>query len=89
MSKSLSKKYSSLAISLMVVSFSIFYAIQVMKSRIPPQSIKINLMAILQFVFRSLLQQFASTHAKDIRSNPTFRAEFARMCSAIGVEPAE
>ncbi|KAF7904104.1 hypothetical protein EAF00_001438 [Botryotinia globosa] len=38
-------------------------------------------------VFRSLLQQFAQTHAKDIRSNPTFRAEFARMCSAIGVDP--
>ena len=38
-------------------------------------------------VFRSLLQQFAQTHAKDIRSNPTFRAEFARMCTAIGVDP--
>ena len=38
-------------------------------------------------VFQSLLQQFAVTHAKDIRSNPTFRAEFARMCNAIGVDP--
>ncbi|KAK4447056.1 EAP30/Vps36 family-domain-containing protein [Podospora aff. communis PSN243] len=38
-------------------------------------------------VFRSLLQQFATTHAKDIRSNPTFRAQFARMCAAIGVDP--
>jgi len=38
-------------------------------------------------VFRSLLQQFAQTHAKDIRSNPQFRAQFARMCSAIGVDP--
>ena len=38
-------------------------------------------------VFRSLLQQFAQTHAKDIRSNPTFRAEFGRMCAAIGVDP--
>ncbi|KAL2136349.1 hypothetical protein VTI74DRAFT_4181 [Chaetomium olivicolor] len=38
-------------------------------------------------VFRSLLQQFAQTHAKDIRSNPTFRAQFARMCTAIGVDP--
>ncbi|KAI9846779.1 MAG: hypothetical protein M1837_003628 [Sclerophora amabilis] len=38
-------------------------------------------------VFQSLLQQFAQTHAKDIRSNPTFRAEFARMCTAIGVDP--
>ncbi|KAI1847804.1 hypothetical protein JX265_009232 [Neoarthrinium moseri] len=38
-------------------------------------------------VFRSLLQQFAQTHAKDIRSNPAFRAQFARMCAAIGVDP--
>ncbi|KKA26218.1 hypothetical protein TD95_000099 [Thielaviopsis punctulata] len=38
-------------------------------------------------VFRSLLQQFAQTHAKEIRSNPSFRAEFARMCAAIGVDP--
>ncbi|KAK0637373.1 EAP30/Vps36 family-domain-containing protein [Bombardia bombarda] len=38
-------------------------------------------------VFRSLLQQFAQTHAKDIRSDPTFRAQFARMCAAIGVDP--
>ncbi|KAI1144122.1 ESCRT-2 complex [Hypoxylon sp. FL0543] len=38
-------------------------------------------------VFRSLLQQFAQTHAKDIRSNPQFRAQFARMCAAIGVDP--
>jgi ESCRT-II complex subunit VPS22 len=40
-----------------------------------------------QAEFRSLLQQFAATHAKDIRSNPTFRAQFARMCAAIGVDP--
>lgn len=38
-------------------------------------------------VFRSLLQQFAHTHAKDIRSDPSFRAQFARMCAAIGVDP--
>ncbi|KAI9725312.1 MAG: hypothetical protein M1828_003327 [Chrysothrix sp. TS-e1954] len=38
-------------------------------------------------VFQSLLQQFSITHAKDIRSNPSFRAEFARMCNAIGVDP--
>ncbi|EPE10994.1 eap30 vps36 family protein [Ophiostoma piceae UAMH 11346] len=38
-------------------------------------------------VFRSLLQQFAQSHGKEIRSNPTFRAQFARMCSAIGVDP--
>ncbi|EHA53045.1 hypothetical protein MCOR27_008895 [Pyricularia oryzae] len=38
-------------------------------------------------VFRSLLQQFAQTHAKDIRSDPAFRAQFARMCAAIGIDP--
>ena len=38
-------------------------------------------------VFRSLLQTFAQTHAKEIRSNPTFRSQFARMCAAIGVDP--
>lgn len=38
-------------------------------------------------VFRSLLQQFAQTHARDIRSDPAFRAQFARMCAAIGVDP--
>jgi ESCRT-II complex subunit VPS22 len=37
-------------------------------------------------VFQSLLQHFAVTHAKDIRANPAFRAEFARMCSALGVD---
>jgi ESCRT-II complex subunit VPS22 len=38
-------------------------------------------------VFRTALQQFAQTHAKDIRSDPSFRAQFARMCTAIGVDP--
>jgi ESCRT-II complex subunit VPS22 len=38
-------------------------------------------------VFRSLVQQFAQTHARDIRSDPAFRAQFARMCAAIGVDP--
>lgn len=38
-------------------------------------------------VFQQLLHQFSVTHAKDIRSNPQFRAEFARMCNAIGVDP--
>lgn len=38
-------------------------------------------------VFRSLLQQFAQTYARDIRSDPSFRAQFARMCAAIGVDP--
>jgi ESCRT-II complex subunit VPS22 len=38
-------------------------------------------------VFQSLLHTFALEHADDIKSNPTFRAEFARMCNAIGVDP--
>ncbi|KAF2398382.1 EAP30 family protein [Trichodelitschia bisporula] len=38
-------------------------------------------------VFQQLLHQFSITHGKGIRSNPTFRAEFARMCNAIGVDP--
>lgn len=38
-------------------------------------------------VFQSLLHTFAVEHAADIKSNPTFRAEFARMCHAIGVDP--
>ena len=38
-------------------------------------------------VFQSLLHNFALVHAATIKSNPTFRAEFARMCNAIGVDP--
>ncbi|KAF1987251.1 ESCRT-2 complex [Aulographum hederae CBS 113979] len=38
-------------------------------------------------VFQQLLHQFSITHGKEIRSNPSFRAEFARMCNAIGVDP--
>jgi ESCRT-II complex subunit VPS22 len=38
-------------------------------------------------VFQAALHNFALTHAKDIRSDPAFRAEFARMCHAIGVDP--
>ena len=38
-------------------------------------------------VFKELLHQFSNTHQKDIKSNPQFRAEFARMCNAIGVDP--
>ena len=38
-------------------------------------------------VFQSLLHTFALQHAETIKSNPTFRAEFARMCNAIGVDP--
>jgi ESCRT-II complex subunit VPS22 len=38
-------------------------------------------------VFQSLLHNFALEHAATIKSNPNFRAEFARMCNAIGVDP--
>jgi ESCRT-II complex subunit VPS22 len=38
-------------------------------------------------VFQSLMHQFSITHAKEIQRNPQFRAEFARMCNAIGVDP--
>ncbi|KAL8659813.1 MAG: hypothetical protein Q9226_000241 [Calogaya cf. arnoldii] len=38
-------------------------------------------------VFQSLLHNFAIQHGDTIKSNPTFRAEFARMCNAIGVDP--
>lgn len=37
-------------------------------------------------VFQSLVHNFALTHAKDIRANPEFRAEFARMCSALNID---
>ncbi|KAI9661104.1 MAG: hypothetical protein M1821_009431 [Bathelium mastoideum] len=37
--------------------------------------------------FQSALRRFAATHATQIRADPGFRAEFARMCSAIGVDP--
>ena len=38
-------------------------------------------------VFQQLLHNFALEHADKIKSNPIFRAEFARMCHAIGVDP--
>jgi ESCRT-II complex subunit VPS22 len=38
-------------------------------------------------VFQNLLHSFALEHGSTIKSNPTFRAEFARMCNAIGVNP--
>lgn len=38
-------------------------------------------------VFQAALHNFSLIHAKDIRQNPQFRAEFARMCNAIGVDP--
>jgi len=39
-------------------------------------------------VIQQLLHNFAIEHADAIKSNPTFRAEFARMCHAVGVDPA-
>ncbi|VVT44164.1 uncharacterized protein SAPINGB_P000325 [Magnusiomyces paraingens] len=38
-------------------------------------------------VFRSSLAYFAVSHAHEIRTNPSFRTEFARMCATIGVDP--
>ena len=38
-------------------------------------------------VIQSMLHNFAITHAAAIKSNPSFRAEFARMCHAVGVDP--
>lgn len=37
-------------------------------------------------VFQSLLHNFALTHSKDIRADPAFRAEFARMCTALNID---
>jgi len=37
--------------------------------------------------FQSSLQTFALNYADEIRQNPQFRSEFARMCSSIGVDP--
>jgi ESCRT-II complex subunit VPS22 len=38
-------------------------------------------------VFQSALNYFAVEHAAEIRTNPEFRSHFARMCTAIGVDP--
>ena len=37
--------------------------------------------------FQSLLTQFSQMHAHEIRSNPSLRSEFAKMCTSIGVDP--
>jgi ESCRT-II complex subunit VPS22 len=37
--------------------------------------------------FRTALAHFASTHRDSIKSDPTFRHAFQRMCSSIGVDP--
>ncbi|KAL1305581.1 hypothetical protein AAFC00_007186 [Neodothiora populina] len=38
-------------------------------------------------VFQAALHSFSISHGAEIRSNPSFRAEFARMCNTIGVDP--
>ena len=38
-------------------------------------------------VFQSLLHTFAVQHGDKIKKEPQFRAEFARMCNVIGVNP--
>lgn len=38
-------------------------------------------------VFRSTLEYFAVEHAQEIRTNPSFRSQFAQMCTNIGVDP--
>ncbi|KAF3916044.1 hypothetical protein ABW21_db0202757 [Orbilia brochopaga] len=38
-------------------------------------------------VFQAALSSFAKQYAPEIRSNPRFRSEFARMCTTIGVDP--
>jgi len=37
--------------------------------------------------FRSSLEQFALKYKDEIKSNPLFRAQFHRMCTATGVDP--
>ncbi|KAG5360410.1 Vacuolar-sorting protein [Yarrowia sp. B02] len=37
--------------------------------------------------FQERLSHFASAHASEIKNNAKFRAEFAEMCAAIGVDP--
>lgn len=37
--------------------------------------------------FKQLLANFALEHGRQIRSEPSFRNEFARMCAVLGVDP--
>lgn len=37
--------------------------------------------------FKQLLAKFAAEHGPQIRSEPAFRNEFARMCAGLGVDP--
>ncbi|KAF3925139.1 hypothetical protein ABW20_dc0101118 [Dactylellina cionopaga] len=38
-------------------------------------------------VFQAALSTFSTQYASEIRQNPKFRSEFARMCTTIGVDP--
>lgn len=38
-------------------------------------------------VIQQMLHNFAVEHAEAIKQRPSFRAEFARMCHAVGVDP--
>lgn len=38
-------------------------------------------------LFKSRLEEFSRKHKKDINSDPTFRYEFAKLTSSIGVDP--
>ena len=37
--------------------------------------------------FQQALAAFADTHAKEIRADPHFRAQFNQMCSTVGIDP--
>ena len=38
-------------------------------------------------VFQSLVHNFALEHASQIQKDPTFRAQFTRICNSVGVDP--
>ena len=40
------------------------------------------------YKFQSEAQRISATHGKEIRSNPVFRTQFAKICNALGVDPA-
>lgn len=37
--------------------------------------------------FKTRLEEFAAKHKNDIRKDPSFRAQFHKMCANIGVDP--
>ena len=48
---------------------------------------QLDQMKTLLETFKSNLQEFAVKHKKDINRDPTFRMNFQRMCSNVGVDP--